>query len=100
VVEWPGRCERTDVVYDAPIRRYLMTLGFGHGKGWAILDAPEPWGPWTVAWSADGWDGRDTHGYRIPAKWISRDGQAMWLIYSGRGEDDAFCLRRMRLNLR
>ena len=100
VIDLPGLCERTDAVYNAPLKRYLMTMGFGHGQGWAVLDAPEPWGPWTVAWSTDAWDARETHGYRIPTKWISAHGREMWLVYSGRGEDDAFCLRKMRLILR
>ena len=43
----------------------------------------------------------DTHSYRLPAKWISRDGRRMYVVFSGRkfnGIDyDAFCVRGMRL---
>ena len=41
----------------------------------------------------------DTHGYRLPGKWVSHDGTTMYLLFSGRGEYDAFCVRKMTLTL-
>ena len=56
-----------------------------------ILDAPQPWGPWTVAYEVDNWDvGPGEHG-DFPAKWISRDGRTVHLVFSG---DDCFSVRR------
>jgi CubicO group peptidase (beta-lactamase class C family) len=94
---YPGHCERLDVVYDPGLKRYLMTVDFGHGKGWGLFDAPEPWGPWTVAWSTTDWGQGETHDYRLPSKWISPDGTELWLVFSGRKANDAFCVRRMVL---
>ncbi len=103
VLAYPGHCGRMDVIYNAGLKRYLMALGFDHAGGWGIFDAPEPWGPWTVAyWTAD-WGLGPTHSYRLPTKWISPDGRAMHLVFSGghhEGVDyDAFCVRRIQLSL-
>ena len=83
-----------------------MALGYDHAAGWGLYDAPEPWGPWTTAFHTDGtdkgpWGIPGTHGYRLPAKWISSDGRTMTLIFSGVRIDkdttnDAFCTRTMR----
>ncbi|HID07180.1 MAG TPA: DUF4185 domain-containing protein [Armatimonadetes bacterium] len=96
----PNRCARLDVIYNRGIKRYLMALGFNHKGGWGLFDAPEPWGPWTVAFFTERWDCGDTHSYRIPTKWISADGTTMHLIFSGKGKYDAFCTRKMILKLK
>ena len=95
-----GNCQRLDVVYNAGIKRYLLALGFDHRGGWGLFDAPEPWGPWTTAFFTERWDCSDTHGYRLPSKWISEDGTTMYLVFSGMGEYDAFCVRKMSLRLK
>jgi len=101
VVEYPGHVQRSDVVYDAGLKRYLLALGYDHEGHWGLFDAPEPWGPWTeVAGVEGGWGIPGTHGYRLPAKWMSTDGLTMTLVFSGTGVNDAFCTREMRLELR
>jgi len=100
VFAFHGNCQRLDVVYNPGIGRYLMALGFNHRGGWGLFDAPEPWGPWTTAFYTDRWDCGDTHSYRLPTKWIVGEGREMYLLFSGRGRYDAFCVRRMRLKLR
>jgi CubicO group peptidase (beta-lactamase class C family) len=101
VLHYPGRCQRGDVVYNPGLRRYLMALGFNHAGGWGIFDAPEPWGPWTRAFLTENWGLGGTHGYRLPAKWISPDGRTMHLVFSGVKLPtityDAFCVRQMTL---
>ncbi len=99
VFQYPGHCERLDVVYNAGLKRYLMTVGYGHGRGWGIFDAPEPWGPWTTAFHTPDWGLGETHGYRLPTKWISPDGRTMHLVFSGRNAYDAFCVRSMEVGL-
>jgi hypothetical protein len=47
--------------------------------------------------STTSWDIPETHGYRLPTKWISDDGRTMWLVFSGLKPNDAFCVRRMTL---
>ena len=106
VFVYPGGCQRIDVVFNPGIRRYLMTLGYNHAGAWGLFDAPEPWGPWTTVFHAEGsgdaWGIPGTHGYHLPAKWISRDGLTMTLLFSGvrlsrELTNDAFCTRMMRL---
>ncbi|MFH1069241.1 MAG: serine hydrolase [Candidatus Glassbacteria bacterium] len=101
VFEFPGHCQRLDVVYAAGIGRYLLALGFNHSGGWGIFEAAEPWGPWRTAFYTDYWGLGDTHGYRIPAKWIAGDGRSFYLVFSGRvfGDIsyDAFCVRRAEI---
>lgn len=97
VVAWPGKCERLDVVHNPGLGVYLMTVGHGHGKGWALLDAKAPWGPWTVAFDTPDWGLGDTHGYRLTGKWMSDGGTRLWLVFSGRRPYDAFCVRGMTL---
>jgi len=93
-------CQRADVVYNEGIGRYLMALGFNHRGGWGLFDAPEPWGPWAVAFRTERWDCGDTHGYRLPSKWMSEDGTTMYMVFSGMGEYDAFCVRKVVLGLK
>ncbi len=95
-----GRCERVDVVWNPGLKRYMMALGCNHTSGWGLFDAPAPWGPWTTAFHTEQWDIPGTHGYRLPAKWISPDGRSMRLIFSGVKDYDAFCVRRMDVQLR
>jgi CubicO group peptidase (beta-lactamase class C family) len=96
VFRYPANCERIDAVYDPGIGRYLLALGYDHAGGWGLFDAPEPWGPWTTVLHRD-WDVASTHGYRLPAKWISADGLRLTLVFSGVKPNDAFCTRTLTL---
>jgi len=93
----PRRCRRTDFIFNPGLNRYLLTVAYDHEGGWGLFDAPDPWGPWTTAFSTNQWDQPGTHGYRLPTKWISDDGRTLWLLFSGTNRNDAFCLRRMTL---
>jgi hypothetical protein len=95
-----GNCQRVDVVFNPGIKRYLMALGFDHRGGWGLFDAPEPWGPWTVSFTTGECDCGGTHGYRLPSKWIGEGGTTMYLVFSGIGEYDAFCVRELTLRLK
>jgi hypothetical protein len=97
VFAYPANCQRVDVVYDAGLHRYLMALGYDHSGGWGLFDAPEPWGPWTTILHRQ-WDLIGTHGYRLPAKWISQDGLTLTLVFSGVKPNDAFCTRTLNLD--
>uniref|UniRef100_Q026T7 Beta-lactamase n=1 Tax=Solibacter usitatus (strain Ellin6076) TaxID=234267 RepID=Q026T7_SOLUE len=97
VFQYPANCQRVDVVYNPGLGRYLMALGYDHTGGWGLFDAPEPWGPWTTVLHRQ-WDVPDTHGYRLPAKWISPDGLTMTLVFSGLKPNDAFCTRTLTLS--
>jgi hypothetical protein len=111
VFRYTAGSRRSDVVYNPGIRRYLLALDYDASGDWGIFDAPEPWGPWTTVFhnrvsktgSGTQWEIPGTHGYRLPAKWISRDGRKMTLIFSGvRLKDttyDAFCTRTVQLEI-
>ena len=102
VFENPGRCYRSSVVYNAPLKRYLWCqTGAGEDTrfagGLAIYDAPEPWGPWTTAFQTDQWDVGPGETSSFPAKWISGDGCTLHLVFSG---DDCFSVRKATLRLK
>jgi CubicO group peptidase (beta-lactamase class C family) len=97
VFRYPANVQRVDAVYNPGLRRYMLALGYGHRGGWGIFDAPEPWGPWNTAFHTPYWGLGETHGYRLPSKWISADGRVMHLVFSGVTPNDAFCVRRMTL---
>lgn len=101
----PDGCLRSAMTYHAPSRRYLWWQAIpqprGHKDrgdtrftgGFAVYDAPEPWGPWTTVYHSAQWDmGPGEHG-DFPAKWLEPDGR-LWLVFSG---EDAFSVRAGRL---
>jgi CubicO group peptidase (beta-lactamase class C family) len=98
VFEYPAHVQRADVVYDAGLKRYLLALAYNHTGEWGLFDAPDPRGPWTQIPMT--WDLPDTHGYRLPAKWISPDGRSLTLVFSGTKPNDAFCTRELKFELR
>jgi hypothetical protein len=110
VFNHPGACLRSAMTYCAPLKRYLwwqhlpqppgVTKDRGDTRftgGFAIYDAPEPWGPWTTAFFTPQWDvGPGEHG-DFPAKWMSADGLTLHLVFSG---EDAFSVRKATIRLR
>ncbi len=100
VFSYPAHVQRSEVVYNPGLRRYLLALSYNHAGEWGLFDAPEPWGPWTEVPGVESWGIAGTHGYRMPAKWIAADGLTMMLVFSGVKPNDAFCTREMRLKRR
>lgn len=98
----PHGCYRSAVTYNAGLRRYLwsQTLPGTDARfegGFAVYDAPEPWGPWTRAYFTERWDVGPGESSSFPTKWMSVDGRTMHLVFSG---DDAFSVRRATVVLR
>jgi CubicO group peptidase (beta-lactamase class C family) len=94
-------CYRSGITYNAALQRYLwcQTLPKGDARfsgGFGIYDAPEPWGPWTTVFFTENWDVGPGESSSIPAKWISADGRAVHLVFSG---DDHFSVRKARLTM-
>ncbi|MDZ4403398.1 MAG: serine hydrolase [Prosthecobacter sp.] len=92
----PGACYRSSISYHPALKRYLWCqTGLGEDTryrgGFAIYDAPEPWGPWTLAFHTDEWDVGPGETMHLPVKWISADGLTVHLVFSG---DDCFSVRR------
>ncbi len=97
----PGRCYRSAISYNAGLGRYLWCQiipgpDTRFEGGFAIYDAPEPWGPWTTAYFTAAWDTGPGETSSIPTKWISDDGQTIHLVFSG---EDHFSVRRAKLIL-
>jgi hypothetical protein len=99
----PAGVEGIQVVYNAAIKRYLLTAHRGDQGTLGIFDAPEPWGPWTTIAYYDNWMDLKGTGIKremlyinIPTKWISEDGKTLWVIYTG--GQDRFNLIQATLN--
>jgi hypothetical protein len=100
-----------EVVYDRGIRRFLMTVGHspsgGDGDASAgqvgLFEGPHPWGPWSTIGYYDDWGhfgGQavgDYLGLHLPTKWMSRDGQTLWVVFSSLHELDSFNVVRLQL---
>ncbi len=94
------------VVYDAPLNRYLLTVGhYASGRQtdaspaqFGLFESPHPWGPWATVGYYDHWidiparSAGDFLGVQIPSKWISADGKTFWAVFSGTGIYDSFNL--------
>jgi len=101
----PGRCYRSSVCYAAPLGRYLWWQALPAGPdpdlrrqgGFAIYDAPQPWGPWTTVYFAERWDVGPGESAAIPTPWIAPDGRSFWLVFSG---DDCFSVRKAWVTLK
>jgi hypothetical protein len=82
-----------------------LSLGFAritgsperYPGGFAVCDAPEPWGPWTTAFLTSQWDVGPGESANFPTRWMSADGKKLWLVFSG---DDSFALRAATLTLK
>ena len=69
----------------------------GFEGGFAVYDAPEPWGPWTRAYFTERWDVGPGESSSLPTKWMNADGTTVHLVFSG---EDAFSVRRATVVLR
>ena len=108
VFEHPGRCYRSGVTWCETLGRYLWWQGLPKtdcdgdpdGRfegGFGVYEAPEPWGPWRTVYFTRSWDVGPGESGSFPAKWMSTDGRALHLVFSG---DDSFSVRQADLWLR
>ncbi len=98
VFTFPGGVNRLDVTYNSGIARYLLTMRSRARNGgldqFSIYEAPEPWGPWSTVFYTQHWDTDPGESQHIPSKWISEDGQTIFLVFAG---DDSFSVRKATL---
>jgi len=98
VFEHPGFCCRSGISYNAGLKRYLWwqqraehDVDTRFNGGFAIYDAPEPWGPWTTVYFTLEWDCGPGEMGSFPTKWMSADGKVCYLVFSG---NDYFSVRK------
>jgi len=106
VFDHKGRCYRCGITFNAGLKRYLWVqiIPGTEGKkadtrfegGFAIYDAPQPWGPWTTVYFTEKWDVGPGETASFPTKWMSVDGKTVHLVFSG---DDHFAVREARLTI-
>jgi hypothetical protein len=98
VLSDPQGIDAPNVVWNPALRRYIATTARAQQvQNLMLLDAPEPWGPWTTIASYGDWGGFGTSeslGYSLPTKWISPDGLTLWMIFSAGLTLDSFNLIR------
>ena len=105
VFEYPGRCFRSGITYNPGLKRYLWVqiIPGTQGRksdtrfegGFAVYDAPEPWGPWTTVFFTEKWDVGPGESASFPTRWMSADGKTLHLVFSG---DDCFSVRKANLH--
>jgi CubicO group peptidase (beta-lactamase class C family) len=101
-----NRCFRSGITFNAGLKRYLWVqiIPGTQGKkadtrfegGFAVYDAPEPWGPWTTAFFTEKWDVGPGESASFPTRWMSADGKTIHLVFSG---NDHFAVRKATLTL-
>ncbi|MCL2361085.1 MAG: hypothetical protein FWC73_04625 [Defluviitaleaceae bacterium] len=81
-----------EMVYLKELDRYLLLtvhmkedFNPDTGSDLLILDAPEPWGPFSLVHYEELWEGMDYTPYcpRIPLKWMSKDHKSGYIQFSG-----------------
>jgi len=105
IFDFPGGCNRLDVVYNPGLGRYLLTMrsravqrnqysGIDH---WSLYESSYAWGPWRTIFYTEEWDIDPGEAVRIPSKWISPDGTAFTLVFTG---NDSFAVREAEFSVR
>lgn len=81
-----------EMVFLAGIGRYLLLTWRLHkdfsgdeGADLIVLDAPEPWGPFSLAHFEEYWESKSFNPYcpRVPLKWMDENSTGGWLQFSG-----------------
>ncbi|GAA4308752.1 hypothetical protein [Compostibacter hankyongensis] len=73
------------IIYNAGLKRYLLTDCHGPAGCIGIFEAPEPWGPWKTVYYSDHWGGLNKGeylGFEFPNKWSSHDGKQLRMVFS------------------
>ena len=118
VFHWPRMTGENHIVYNAGIRRFIMgNYAFMDEQGnprpyhqlkWpqsvypsqlTLLEAPNPWGPWSLLHRDDNWGTYGDYQPNFPTKWMSPDGLTMWMVSSGTFDDYNFTCQQVTLHI-
>jgi len=86
LLEWNNNMGCVTITYNAPLKKYLMCVTDGGNTvskmNTYILESDKLEGEWKIiAYLKD--FGEQAYFVNIPSKFISKDGNQMWLLYSG-----------------
>jgi hypothetical protein len=80
------------MAYDQGLHRYLLSFTYSYaqttpamwrtGSELVILDAPHPWGPFSFVTRGSYFGPSNGYDPAFPVKWISQNGQDLWMIWS------------------
>jgi hypothetical protein len=116
IVDWNNQCGSVTVTYNPPLKKYLMSVtsaanSDGPAYDTFILESSAITGPWKIVTYMKAF-GAQGYFVNIPSKFISADGQTMWLCYTANwggqvkrdklrpnppGSGYAMCLQEIRL---
>jgi len=86
LLEWNNNMGCVTVTYNAPLKKYLMCVTDGGNTvsrmNTYLLESATLTGDWKIITYLKHF-GEQAYFVNIPSKFISRDGQTMWLMYSG-----------------
>jgi hypothetical protein len=117
VFRYPLMTGGNHVSYNKGIQRYLMgNYAFIDGNGNArpyhqhwpesvspsqltLYEAPEPWGPWSLFYQDDNWGTYGDYQPSFPTKWMSEDGNTLWMVSAGSYDDYNFTVQKLTLVL-
>ena len=86
LIEWDNNMGCVTVTYNAPLRKFLMCITDGGNTcskmNTYLLESDKLTGDWKVITYMKDF-GEQGYFVNIPSKFISKDGHAFWLMYSG-----------------
>jgi hypothetical protein len=86
LLEWNNNMGCVTITYNAPLKKYLMCVTDGGNTvskmNTYILESDRLDGNWEIITYLKDF-GEQAYFVNIPSKFISKDGQQMWLLYSG-----------------
>jgi hypothetical protein len=92
IFSWTSHITYPQMAYDGPLHRYLLTFSYSYassppaiwqnGAELLILDAPHPWGPFSFVAHEPEFGPSNGYAAGFPVKWISRNGQDLWLKWA------------------
>jgi hypothetical protein len=86
LLEWNNNMGCVNVTYNAALKRYLMCVTDGGNTvsrmNTYLLESESLTGEWKLISYMKSF-GEQAYFVNIPSKFISKDGQTMWLMYSG-----------------
>lgn len=103
ILTWPNHLTYPRMAYDQGLHRYLLSFTYSYasappalwrnGSELVVLDAPHPWGPFSFVTRTTYFGPSNGYDPAFPVKWISRNGQDLWMIWAANFDGCAQGLR-------